>query len=347
MLQLFKLIILFIVALYLSQLIKSFGYMSLAELRRRAETGDRLAGRVYAASRFGFKNSLILWLALSLVLAGLVIQISFWVDNGFFAVIIGTVFLLGFQLLAASLRWPKASLLLASQVGPLLGWLLANFAQADPNQADEDSPDDTSLLAIKSDPLIHSKTDHLEKLEKQLSQQQSPTSKAQIKLAIAALTFSDRSIAQVMTKRADIKTLSEDLEITTEVLANLHSQSPEVLPVVDSSKRRFVGILKTEVLFDQPVSLETVRIKDRMSKDVYYVKDKASLAAVFRAYLKTNQTFFLVIDKKQKVVGSINLATVIDNVLPVLIDKPVADDTKKAAPAKSSTRADDSDSSKK
>ena len=308
-----KLVGLLIVVVYLTQLIKSFGYMSLAELRRRAKSGNQRAWAVYQSRRFGLRNSICLWTALAAALALLITHINnllgFWAPLG---LALATIVLIGTQMLAAGLRWPPASLRLASQVGPALGWLFGRLSwrpQSGPN------PPGVSWLESDDGGLIHSRADHLEKLQQQLHRRRDRSSRAEIELAIRALQFADKTVAETMVSRRTMAVIKENLELTPAVLEELYQTKEKYVAVIDRSRRDFIGVL---VVADLGPNLQKDRRQSAgqlMNRSVYYVKAQAPLEVVFRAFLKTSQHFFLVVNHSGKVVGKIDIEAAIKEVI--------------------------------
>lgn len=326
---------------YLTQLIKSFNYMSLAELRRRAEAGDRKAWRVHQARLFDPKTTLLLWFALALSLSLVVIYIAdaleFWQS---LAASVAVLF--GVQMLAASAGWPPTNLTLAAQVGPAIAWLFRQFgvAQMTTNSGA------VKLLEVGTSP-IHSRADHLEKLHQQLAERQDRASQAELRLAIRALTFADQSVRDVMTARRTMPTIRENIKLTPVVLDELRQSGRDYLPVTDSLRRQFVGVLYLVDLVDLDPAKQELVVNQYMRREVYYVKGQASLMAVLRAFLKTKQYLFLVVNQSGRVIGSISIEEAIRQVITLTGDpgQPRRSPRSPATPTKTDakTETDDDD----
>lgn len=282
--------------------------MSLAELRRRAEAGDQKAWRVHQARLFDPKTTLLLWFCLALTLSLVIIHIAdaleFWQSLA-----ASVVVLVGVQMLTSGAGWPPTGLSLAAQTGPAIAWLFQRFGVTEMTT----NSGAARLLETGTSP-IHSKADHLEKLQKQLAQHQDQASQAELKLAIRALTFADQTVKDVMTARRTMPTIRETVKLTPVVLDELRQSGQDYLPVTDGLRRRFVGVLYLVDLVDRPLADQTV-VSQRMRREVYYVKGQASLMAVLRAFLKTKQYLFLVVNQSGKVIGSISIEEAIRQVI--------------------------------
>ena len=287
--------------------------MSLAELRRRAEASDQKAWRVHQARLFDPKTTLLLWFCLSLALSLVIIHIAdaldFWQS-----LVASVVVLVGVQMLTSGAGWPPTGLSLAAQAGPAIAWLFQRFGVAEITI----NSGAARLLETGASP-IHSKADHLEKLQKQLAEHQDQASQAELKLAIRALTFADQTVKDVMTTRRTMPTIRETVKLTPVVLDELRQSDQDYLPVTDGLRRRFVGILYLVDLVDRPLVDQTV-VSQRMRREVYYVKGQASLMAVLRAFLKTKQYLFLVVNQAGKVIGSISIEEAIRQVITLTGD---------------------------
>ena len=306
---LFKLVALVGVVGYLTQLIKSFNYMSLPELQRRAEAGDQKAWRVHQVRLFDPKTTLLLWFCLALSLSLVVIHIAdaldFWQS-----LVASVVVLFGVQMLTSGSGWPPTNLTLAAQVGPAIAWLFRQFGVTELAAASGAA----RLLEVSVSP-IHSKADHLEKLQQQLAERQDQASQAELRLAIRALTFADQTVGNVMTARRTMPTIRESIKLTPIVLDELRQSGRDYLPVTDSLRRQFVGVLYLVDLVDLGSNRQESTVKQRMRQDVYYVKGQASLMAVLRAFLKTKQYLFLVVNPAGRVIGSISIEEAIRQVI--------------------------------
>ena len=113
-----------ILAFYLRQLVSSFSFMGINELRRRTEAGHQPAERVLAARIHGLKLYLVIWFLFGLMIFFVVTSLddllpSRWLSSG-----LATLLLI---FLIFILPWIKSwspKLELAAQASPPLIWLL-------------------------------------------------------------------------------------------------------------------------------------------------------------------------------------------------------------------------------
>lgn len=126
----------------------------------------------------------------------------------------------------------------------------------------------------------------------------------------AALTFSERSVAAVMTPRKAIKTVQRTEFLGPLVLDELHSFGHSHLVVIDETVDAIVGILSLEghLTLDERKSKTAEKA---MSKTVEYINDTETLEQTLRVFLRTKQHLLIVRDETRSVVGLITLSDVI------------------------------------
>ena len=120
-------------------------------------------------------------------------------------------------------------------------------------------------------------------------------------LIVAAMTFNERRVRDVMLPRKKMVFVDEDEVLGPLVLDKLYKSGLSHFPV----KRKngdIVGVLHTESLNSLEIR-ETDTAAKYMDSRVYYMRDNYSLEEAMAAFLRTNCYFFIVVDKTAKVVG--------------------------------------------
>ena len=298
---------------YLVQLIKSFGYMSISELKRRARGGDAAASRVFKARVHGLQVWIVLWGLLSLNLAVIVLLLDEFLPI-WLALVLDVVLLVMMHVILPWARWPKPSLRLASQVGPVLGNLLYKtnpaFRYLDRLLG--------SWVEIEATQRIHSKDELLENLQR-LPGQLDSVGKDELRIATHALTFGEKQIHQVMTPRSVLKTVKRDELLSPVVLGELHDSGFSRIPVWEGQDSNIVGIL---YLKDALTYKTTKTAGDMMKPDVYYVNEQTNLDQVLNAFLRTQHHLFIVVNEYEEIVGVVS----IEDVLEQIIGKSIVDE---------------------
>ena len=295
-----------IVAIYLVQLIKSFGYMNLTELRRRAKVGQAAADKVLKARQHGLRPWLILWILLSFMMALMITALDNLISNTWLSLLISAVLLAGLLFALPWAKWPRPNLSLAASASPILEWVLVKldvvFRLFRPLKLSRQISSDSPLY-------VHSKENLLDIIQELKLASDSPAVRSDLELAEATLTFSSKKIKAFLTPISAMKTLSLDQTLSPKFINELHNSGFAIFPVRHPDKKRFAGIL----YFKDVKTLNTTNlpVKEVMRTDIYYVNQQSSLQEVVDAFLKTRQHLFLAVDSSQKIVGLITIADVL------------------------------------
>ena len=306
MLGLLGLVVCLITTFYLVQLIKSFGYMSTAELKRRSQLGDKQAKRVYQARRFKLQIWVFLWGLLALILAAMVIIIDRFLPFAL-ALVIDVVLLVSVHVFLPWARWPAPNLKLASQVGPHIARVLKVFQ---PILKYLDSYLGNWIeteLTVR----IHSKEELLENLRR-LPGDLDKIGKDELRIAMHALTFGDKQIKTIMTPKSVMQTVSVYSELSPALLTELHDSGFSRFPVISSGIDDFVGVF---YLKDINYYRGSRLVEEQMRQDVYYVNEETNLDQVLNAFLRTHHHLFIVVNQHQQTVGVITIEDVLEQIL--------------------------------
>lgn len=292
-------------SVYLVQLIRSFGYMSVAELSRREKQGDLEAAKVHRARVHGIQIWIVLWGLLGLTLASVILILDqllpLWISLPLDVVLIITM-----HVILPWARWPRPSLRLASHVGPILGMLLFRskpvFSRLDSLFG--------KWVEIEATQRIHSKAELLENLQK-LPGELDKVGKDELRIAMHALTFGEKQISDVMTPRSVVKTVDKDLALTPVMRGELHDSGFSRFPVEESGGR-YVGVL---YLKDTTKMSGNDKVSKRMRPEVYYVNADTNLDQVLNAFLRTQHHLFIVVDEYEETVGVISIEDVLEQII--------------------------------
>lgn len=306
MFGLMGLVVCLLVSIYLVQLIKSFGYMSTAELRRRSRIGDKQAKRVYAARQYGLQIWVVLWSLLTLALAVIIITVDRLLPLGF-ALAIDVMLLVSVHVILPWSKWPKPNLTLAAQIGPLLGQFL-KFTKPVLSCLDRYLG---SWVETEATVRIHSKEELLENLRR-LPGDLDRVGKDELRIAMHALTFGEKQIKTIMTPKSVIQTVSVYSELSPILLAELHDSGFSRFPVTGSGPDNFVGILYLRDIHHYQGSK---LVQEQMKPEVYYVNEETNLDQVLNAFLRTHHHLFIVINQYGEVVGVVTIEDVMEQIL--------------------------------
>ena len=285
---------------------KTYFYLPLRELKRRAEHNDPVAARLYRAAAFGNSLRGLLWLYIGLVSTASFILLARVLPVWASLLIIGPLLWVAFSLLPAT-RSTKIGIRLTTLVTPPIAWLL-NYLHpllgrgTDVVKKRYTAPDHTRLFE---------KEDVLELLERQQSQIDNRLSEEELEIARRALNFSDFKVANLLIPRKQIKTVMADDTIGPILIDEIHKSGQSSVLVRESKKGPVVGSLA----FSQLDLDSKGHIRDIMNSKVYYLHENDSLSEALHAFFLTNQPLFVVVNSFEEYVGIITIESIIKHLM--------------------------------
>lgn len=292
--------------LYLVLLIRSYGYMSIAELGRRVKSKDLLATKVYRARKHGLQLWIILWCAYGFSLSAVILLIDSYLHVAL-AIVIDVMIILTMHVIVPWARWPKPSLKMAAQSS---GVVVRSMRYTRPILKSLDKVFG-SWIELEGTTRIHSKEELLEVLQK-IPGDLDKVGRDELRIATHALSFGDKIISEVMTPRAVVEMVDADDELTPVRLGELHDSGFSRFPVFEGSRENLVGVF---YLKDVTNIRRLLKIKDHMRTEVYYVNEATNLDQVLNAFLLTQHHLFIVVNRYEEIVGVITIEDVIEQII--------------------------------
>ncbi|MCY4011021.1 MAG: CBS domain-containing protein [Candidatus Saccharibacteria bacterium] len=303
-------IISFSLAIHLMQLIKSFSYMNLNELRRRALKGSRQARQVLKAREHGLRLWFVLWILLALVIVIMIQVLGNLIESTYLVILISIVLLTSLVFALPWAKWPVPSLVSAARVSGFLGKFLDRmelfFRIFKPLGLSQRISADKPLH-------IHSKEDLIDIIKELRDRINNPQAQTDLDLTIATLTFYSKKIINYMIPLADMRVVAPDQSLSLSFLKDLHQTGLSIFPVQNQSTEDFVGVLHYKDI--EASDKENHKIAQVMRSSIYYVHEQSALDQVLNAFFVTEEYLFLVINDGQKVVGSITVFDVLKQYL--------------------------------
>lgn len=295
-------------------LFKSYRNVSERELRRRAREGDELAASLYRVVAYGPSLGAVLWTMLIL-------------SNAIFFVVIAKNAPTWFAISAsAALIWfafvwlpardvTRFSTWLAVKLSPFFAWLLT-YLHPLINKITEFV---NRYKPIKIHTGLYDKYDLIDLISEQQVQPDNKIEKLELDLALKALTFSEKTVEDILTPRRVVRTVSADDTVGPILMAELHDSGFSRFPVYETKKDNIVGTLYIKDLIQAKAG---GHIRHVMREDLAYVHEEQSLAEVLQAIIKTRRQQFIVVNGFEEYVGIITM----EDVLEQLIGKPILDE---------------------
>lgn len=285
---------------------KTYFYLPLSELKRKAEAGDELSRQLYRAAAYSNSLKTLLWLYIGLTSAGAIIVLArnlpVWVS----LLIVGPILWIVFSLIPST-RLTKIGTSLTTFLTPPVAWILNYVHPIFSRTADV-----VDIRYTKSEHTrIYEREDLVELIDRQQQQSDNRLTDEELEIMKRALGFSDHQVADIMTSRKKVKVIKSDDSIGPILIDELHKAGQSYALVRDDKKGPFVGSLAYSKL-----NLESSgQVKDLMNKSVYYLHEKDNLGEALHAFFVTNYPVFVVVNDFEEYVGVISIEQVLKELL--------------------------------
>lgn len=292
---------------------KTYFYLPLPELKRRAAGHDVFAAKLYQAAAYEGSLRGLLWLFIALTTAGgfvLLMQVAPWWLS--LAAVTLTLWV-AFAWLPSS-RVTSMGARATAGITPFLSWLL-NYVHTPISRL-------TSLTGQRFSTQTHTRLFEKEDLFVLLDQQQhqgdSRLTYEELEIVKHVLSFSDFVVRDVLTARGDVRTVHANETVGPILVDELHQTGSDHVLVQDSPNAEIVGTLAIH-----EIGLHTSgRVRDIMDPTVYYLHENDNLREALHAFFVTNHPLFVVTNSFEEYVGILT----VQNLLHKLIGHIPGDD---------------------
>jgi CBS domain containing-hemolysin-like protein len=285
---------------------RTYGQTPLKELKRKANKGDQAAQGLYLVAHHGLGADILL-LGLSIILGTFSIVLA----SQFLDTFWGIVYVGGFIILLStplhSLKYSPARPI-AQSISPYISRFLISIRPIVKR---------VGQYIKKHRPVtihtgLYEKEDLVELIEKQKMAANNRINHAELDIAINALSFGDRKVADFMTPRRVIRFVGRDEPVGPVLMGELHDSGFSRFPVTGANENEIVGTLYLKNLVERT---KPGIVGNIMSPKVYYVSDVAPLEQVLDAFIKTKHHLFIVVNEFEEIVGLITIEDVIEQIL--------------------------------
>ena len=286
---------------------KIYFYLPPKELKRQAESGDVLARSLWRAVSYDASLKVLLWLWIGLTAAGGFVLLT--KDAPWPIAFVGIALLLWISF-AWFPRRPKVSGIeakLAAWLTPGLVWLL-NYIHP---VLDRSLGHMVRHYSHDGHTNLFDNDDFVDLVKQQASQTDSRISPSELQRVEQALTAHKYKVRDVLTPRANIKSVSDSDTIGLVLLDELHASGQSAFPVVKNKTDKIVGAL---YLHDLNLKSEG-KVRDYMQPDVRYLHEDDSLTQALQAFFKTKQQLFVVVNSFEEYVGVLSLEQLMQHVI--------------------------------
>ena len=285
---------------------KTYAYIPLPELKRRAQQHDAFAAKLYRAAAYEGSLRGLLWLFIAGTSAGgfvlLAREAPVWLS---FITVVALLWV-AFSWLPAS-RVTSVGSRMTALVTPVLSWLLGYLHPLMSTLA--------RLMRRSSVAPVHTglfeRDDLLELLRRQQRQVDSRLSVEELSIVEHVLTFGDHHVRDVVTPRGSVRTVHANETVGPILIDELHQTGLEHIIVQDSPNAEIVGTLAIHELGLH----SSGRVRDVMDATVYYVHESDNLSDALHAFFVTNHPLFIVTNSFEEYVGVLTVANLLRQLL--------------------------------
>lgn len=320
---------------------KTYFYLPLRELKRRAEKQDPVAAQLYRAAAYGNSLRGLLWLYIGLTSAASLVLLARRLPIWASLLIVGPLLWIAFSLIPAT-RTTRAGIMVTRLVTPPLAWLLNYLHRPISRGTDIVEQHYTAPAHTK----LFERQDLLDLLKRQQHQPDNRLSDEELEIAKRALSFGEYHVSNIMTPRKKVKTVLAGDTIGPILIDEIHKSGQDYALVREARKGPFIGALA----FRRLNLSSSGQVKDHMEPTINYLHENDHLSQALHAFFTTDQPLFVVVDSFEEYVGILTIENVIRQLLghvpgdefdqyanPVLVAGRHA---KAEKPAKADTKAD-------
>lgn len=299
-------VVFLILALFGLVLRKTYFALPLSELKRRARKHDAVAAQLYRAAAYGNSLRSLLWLYVGLTSAISLILIARILPVWLSVVIVGPLLWIIFSLLPAT-RTTKFGTGLTRLVTPFIASLLnmlhplldkgARFVE-------------NRYVAPKHTGLFE-RDDLLQLIRDQRNQIDSRINEEELDIMERTLNFPNYRVSDILTTRSHVKTILASDVIGPVLIDELHKNNQDYIPVRESKKGPFVGVLA----FHKLNLKSSGQVQDSMEPTVYYLHENDTLSEALHAFFVTNHPLFVVVNSFEEYVGVVTIEDILHKLL--------------------------------
>ncbi len=277
------------------------------ELKRKAQLGNKLAKVVFPIRALGHQLMVTLLIGNVVVNAAITVLLDSQV-NGLLAVLLTTLFVVTFGEILPMAYLRRHGLEVTARLAPVLKrliFILSPIAKPLGKLLDR--------WLGEEGPSVYSKEELYKILEEHEVSTDSDIEKDEVQIVRNALSFGDKQVRSVMTPRSVVNTVSSSDDIGPILLDELHKTGHSRFPVYNDKKaQNFVATLYLRDL----IGAETGgKVKDHMSKKVYYVHEEQPLDHALKAFLRTSHHLLVVVNSFEEFVGVVTMEDIIEEII--------------------------------
>ena len=292
-------------------LIKIYYRVPVAELKRQAKAGDKLAQVLHRAASYEDSLEVMLWMVIALFGSIFVVVAANSLPTILALLVCFLVIWFGFAWLPKS-HISFLGIKITEFITPGLAWMLQYLQPVLSRLADIMK----RFRPITVHTGIFNKQDLLSLINQQKNQIDNRIHNEELEIAANALMYGDKKVSDIMTPRRVLKTVSAHEIIGPILMDELHKQGHSRFPVYQDDQNNIIGTLYLQDLMSAKAG---GFVKSIMNKRVYYVHEEQPLFEVLHVFLKSKHHLAVVVNSFEEIVGIVTLEDVLEQILGKLI----------------------------
>lgn len=283
--------------------------LSLYELKRKAELGNKKAARIYPIRKKG--NQLLVALLTGNVAVNALLSVFLGsLTSGLIATIASTVLITLFGEIVPQAVFTRFALNLSYKLAWLLNLILiVSWPIAVPL---------AKLLDAIIGPerqTIMSKAELVKIFEEHEASKDSNVDEDELQIVTNALAFGDMKVSDVMTPRIATKMLDAEQPITKKLISELYESGFSRFPVYSESQDNIVGLLYIRDLLKLNRASKP-KVENYQSKSaVIKIQETDNLDDALNKFIKTKNHMFIVVNQFNEFGGVVTLEDVLEQII--------------------------------
>ena len=290
-----------------SGLTLGFFTLDTSDLKRKADLGDKKAKKILPIRKNG--NLLLCTLLVGNAATNSALSIYLGsIAPGLIAGLIATALIVVFGEIIPQASFSRYALTVGSKLSWLVKFFIAIFYIVCKPM---------SLILNKAlgeeIPTIYSKHELIKIVEEHEDSKISDIDADEEKIIRGALSFSNKTVSDIMTPRTQIFSFSHNQKITKKILHEIIEVGHSRIPVYKNKVDNIVGILYVKDMISHNYKNKTA--KDLARKKVLFVDYNKPLDDLLAAFRKTRNHLFVVLGEYGNVTGIVTIEDVIEEII--------------------------------
>lgn len=280
-----------------------------AELKHKAQLGDKRAKRVYPLRKNAHLSLASILLVNVAAASGTAIVLGDYY-SGVVAGVIATLTLVIFSELAPQALFTRKALVVCSYLTPLIRFMiLISYPIAKPLQLILDR-----LLGTQESKRLHTRHELGLMISEHLGDDASELDEDEVEIIKGALQLSEKHVSSIMTELRHVYWMTPDTVIDRIKIDEIKDMGWSRIPVMDKKHKKVHGILLMKDLVDIDFNGKGYQVNDLPLYPVEPVGSRTALDTMFRKFIAA-KTHLIPVEKKGKVIGIITIEDLLEEII--------------------------------